>query len=240
MNNDYQNTQNTQTDMELENMRQQMNTLKKKLEQQEIVNDGLMRRSMKNTAGNISRRYYLIMALCLLMIPYSYWAFVKLNGFSVPFWIFTSITMLVSFGGTYYNSRKLSDSNLMTNNLVDVRRSMARARSSMPTGSSSAFPSPSSFLAGLCTSPICFIPMHFSTDSSGQVASAVSLELSGDSLSTSRHSASIRILSTRLRISLQNSKYGCHIHSRPLTTLFRRPAAFLMLIKEIGFHDIPP
>ena len=113
---------------ELENMRQQMNTLKKKLEKQEIVNDGLMRRSMKNTAGNISRRYYLIMALCLLMIPYSYWAFVMLNGFSIPFWIFTCITMLVSFGGTFYNSRKLSDSNMMTNNLVDVRRRMACAK----------------------------------------------------------------------------------------------------------------
>ena len=68
------------------------------------------------------------MALCLLMIPYSYWAFVMLNGFSIPFWIFTCITMLVSFGGTYYNSRKLSDSNMMTNNLVDVRRRMARAK----------------------------------------------------------------------------------------------------------------
>ena len=110
---------------ELENMRQQMNTLKKKLEQQEIVNDRVIRHSMKKTAGNISRRYYFIMALCLLMIPYSYWAFVKLNGFSIPFWIFTCVVMLVSFGGTFYNSRKLSDSNMMTNNLVDVRRRMA-------------------------------------------------------------------------------------------------------------------
>ena len=41
---------------ELENMRQQMNTLKKKLEQQEIVNDRVIRHSMKKTAGNISRR----------------------------------------------------------------------------------------------------------------------------------------------------------------------------------------
>ena len=80
---------------ELENMRQQMNTLKKKLEQQEIVNDRFIRHSMKQTAGNISRRYYMIMALCLLMLPYSYWAFVMLNGFSIPFWIFTCITMLV-------------------------------------------------------------------------------------------------------------------------------------------------
>ena len=76
---------------ELENMRQQMNTLKKKLEQQEIVNDRVIRHSMKKTAGNISRRYYFIMALCLLMIPYSYWAFVRLNGFSIPFWIFTCV-----------------------------------------------------------------------------------------------------------------------------------------------------
>ena len=36
--------------------------------------------------------------------------------------------MLVSFGGTFYNSRKLSDSNMMTNNLVDVRRRMASAK----------------------------------------------------------------------------------------------------------------
>ena len=115
-------------DFDFENMRQQMTMLKNKLNQQEIVNDRLIRHSMKKTAGNISRRYYFIMALCLLMIPYSYWAFVKLNGFSIPFWIFTCIVMLVSFGGTFYNSRKLNDSNMMTNNLVDVRRRMASGK----------------------------------------------------------------------------------------------------------------
>ena len=52
---------------ELENMRQQMNTLKKKLEQQEIVNDRMIHKSMKRTTSSIMRRYYAIMALCLLM-----------------------------------------------------------------------------------------------------------------------------------------------------------------------------
>jgi len=113
---------------DLENMRQQMATLKDKLSKQEIVNDRLIRRSMRNTAGNISRRYYVIMVLCLLMIPYSYWAFVMLSGYSIAFWIFTCIVMLVCLGGTYYNNRNLSDSNIMTNNLVDVRRRMARAK----------------------------------------------------------------------------------------------------------------
>ena len=113
---------------ELENMRQQMNTLKKKLEQQEIVNDGLMRRSMKNTAGKINRRYTIAMIAGLFMIPYSYWVFIKLSGFSVAFWLFTCVFMLVCVGATYYNSRNLSDANMMTNNLVDVRRRMARAK----------------------------------------------------------------------------------------------------------------
>ena len=125
MNNEFQNNMN---ETQFEDMRRQMNTLKKKLEQQEIVNDRIIRHSMKKTAGNINRRYYVIMVLCLLMIPYSYWAFVMLSGYSIAFWIFTCLVMLVCLGGTYYNSRNLSDSNMMTNNLVDVRRRMARAK----------------------------------------------------------------------------------------------------------------
>ena len=126
MNNDYQ---NTQTDMELENMRQQMNTLKKKLEQQEIVNDQMIRRSMKKNADTITRRYYMLMVIGLLMVPYGYWAFVKLSNFSVAFWIGTSILMLICTGATYYNMQhNLSDSNMMRNNLVEVRRKMARAK----------------------------------------------------------------------------------------------------------------
>jgi len=114
-------------EFELEDMRQQLNTLKKKLDQQEIVNDRIIRHSMEKTANKINRRYYFIMAVCVLMIPYSYWAFVILSGFSIPFWIFTCIVMLVCLGGTYYNSRNL-DLDMMTNSLVDVRRHMARAK----------------------------------------------------------------------------------------------------------------
>jgi hypothetical protein len=48
---------------ELENMRQQMETLKKKLDQQEIVNDRFIRQSMKKNADNIIRRYHILMAI---------------------------------------------------------------------------------------------------------------------------------------------------------------------------------
>jgi len=113
---------------ELENMRQQMETLKKKLDKQEIVNDHFIRHSMEKTASNISRKYNMVMVLGILMVPYFYWVFIKLSGFSMAFWIASSIFMLVCVGATYYNSRNLIDSNMMTNNLVDVRRRMASAK----------------------------------------------------------------------------------------------------------------
>ncbi len=113
---------------DLENMRQQMTTLKNKLNQQEIVNDRLMRRSMKNEVNTITRRYYIIMALGLFMIPYGYWCFVKLCGLSLFFWIVTSIFMLICAGATYYTLRKINDPDMMNRNLVEARKKVASAK----------------------------------------------------------------------------------------------------------------
>ena len=115
-------------EFELENMRQQMTTLKKKLDQQEIVNDHFLRRSMKKEVNNINCRYNIIMALCVLMIPYGYWCFVVLSHLSIAFWIVTSIFMLICGAATFYNSRKISDPNLMNHNLVEARKKVASAK----------------------------------------------------------------------------------------------------------------
>ena len=115
-------------DFELENMRQQMTTLKNILDQQEIVSDRLIRRSMRDTAGNITRRYYLIMALCVLVIPYTYVVFVMNLGLSLAFWIGTSIFMLVCGGATYYNCLNVTSANMMSDNLIGVGKKMARAK----------------------------------------------------------------------------------------------------------------
>lgn len=115
-------------DTQLEEMREQMITLKQKLNQQEIVNDRLVRRSMRNEVGTITRRYYITMALAVLMIPYGYWVFVKLSHFSVAFWIASSIFMLACGAATFYNSRKISDPGLMSHSLVEARRKVASAK----------------------------------------------------------------------------------------------------------------
>ena len=112
----------------LEEMRQQMTTLKNKLNQQEIVNDRLIRRSMRNEVNNINRRYNIIMAIGILMVPYGYWCFVKLVGLSVFFWIVTSIFMLICAGATFYNSRKISNPELMSHSLVEARKKVASAK----------------------------------------------------------------------------------------------------------------
>ena len=117
-----------QNDFELENMRQQLTTLKNKLNQQEIINDRLMRRSMRNEVSTITRRYNIIMALSVLMVPYGYWCFVVLIHLSISFWIVTSIFMLICGAATFYNSRKISDPNLMNHNLVEARKKVASAK----------------------------------------------------------------------------------------------------------------
>ncbi len=113
---------------ELEDMREQMSTLKKKLNQQEIVNDRLVRRSMKNEVNTITRRYNIVMVLSVLMVPYFYWVFVKLSGFSMAFWIGSSIFMLICGGATFYNTRKISDPDMMSHSLVEARKKVASAK----------------------------------------------------------------------------------------------------------------
>ena len=113
---------------DLENMRQQMTTLKNKLNQQEIVNDRLIRRSMRNEVNTITRRYNIVTILAVLMIPYFYWVFVKLSGFSMAFWIGSSIFMLICAVATYYNTSKISDPDMMSHSLLEARKKVASAK----------------------------------------------------------------------------------------------------------------
>ena len=115
-------------DFELENMRQQLNTLKKKLDRQEIVNDRMIRQSMKKNVVGINRTYLWLSVLCVLMIPYCYWAFVVLSGFSIAFWIGTCIFMLVVFGYTLWNGKDLRDSQLLQEDLLEAHRKIALAK----------------------------------------------------------------------------------------------------------------
>ena len=115
-------------DFELDEMRQQMAILKDKLENQTIVNDRFIRRSIKHSVSTINKRYLVISILALAMIPYGYWAFVKLNGLSIPLWITSSVIMLLVAGFCFFNGRAMRDNKLVEGNLQDTMRKVAAAK----------------------------------------------------------------------------------------------------------------
>ena len=115
-------------DYELDEMRQQMAILKDKLENQTIVNDRFIRRSIKRGVSTINRRYLVIGIVALAMIPYGYWAFVMIGGLSVALWLASCLMMLIVVGFMIYNSRDMRDNALMSGNLLEVKRKVTLAQ----------------------------------------------------------------------------------------------------------------
>ena len=115
-------------DFELDEMRQQMAILKDKLEKQTIVDDRVIRRAIKHNLSTINKRYLIVSIIAIAMIPYGYWAFVKLNGLSIPLWIASCVMMLMVVGFCYFNGRAMRDKKLVEGNLQDTMRRVAAAK----------------------------------------------------------------------------------------------------------------
>lgn len=115
-------------DFELDEMRQQMAILKNKLNDQTIVNDRLIRRAVKNSVSTINKRYLVISIIAFAMIPYGYWAFVKLNGLSISLWIAMSVIMLAVIGFCIYNGHEMRKNDFVSNNLLDTKRKTLKAQ----------------------------------------------------------------------------------------------------------------
>jgi hypothetical protein len=115
-------------DFELDEMRQQMAILKNKLDDQTIVNDRLIRRAVKNSVSTINKRYLVISIIAFAMIPYGYWAFVKLNGLSISLWIAMSVIMLAVIGFCIYNGHEMRKNDFVSDNLLDTKRKTLKAQ----------------------------------------------------------------------------------------------------------------
>lgn len=115
-------------ELELDEMRQQMAILKDKLDNQTIVNDRFIRRSIGHSVSTINKRYLVISIIALAMIPYGYWAFVKLNGLSVALWLATCVLMLAVVGFCFFNGREMRQRDFVSNNLLDTKRKVVAAK----------------------------------------------------------------------------------------------------------------
>ena len=81
---------------ELGEMRQQINLLKDKLNDQEIVNDNIIRKVVQEKVDTIHKVGWRIVVLGILEVPLVIWVFREMCGFSWMFCIITAIYVLSS------------------------------------------------------------------------------------------------------------------------------------------------
>ena len=112
-------------DMEFEEMHQQIAILKDKVDKQDIVNDKLLRETMKIRAKAINYTSwvsYIGAGLCILLYPLLMWA----GLFSPALTAFTCAMMLFCIVSTYLIHRPVNRTDLMTADLTTVRGVMAK------------------------------------------------------------------------------------------------------------------
>ncbi|MGN0068635.1 MAG: YtxH domain-containing protein [Prevotella sp.] len=115
------------TTNELELMRQQLAILNKKVEKESIINDRLMRKVMKSRLSLIVRTHAVMAALCLAGMA-NCWLLYHLLGISAACCIYTLAFFIIAAVYTYFTGRDLYDRNLMSGNLVEVRRKVVRSK----------------------------------------------------------------------------------------------------------------
>ncbi|MDE7377438.1 MAG: hypothetical protein K2N13_00565 [Paraprevotella sp.] len=111
---------------ELEEMRSLLSVLNRKIEKETIINDRLMRRSMRTGLSFLRQKYLFIVVLCIIMIP-NYFFLCRSMGLSMVFWMATTGLFLTTAAYTLYVNSYLNGSDIMNGNLLDVRRKVAKS-----------------------------------------------------------------------------------------------------------------
>lgn len=121
---------NNNESFELEEMRQQMAVLKKKLEQQEIINERMASKAKAslekdmNAMGRKNMKSYIGL---LLVAPFFYYFLVCRCGYSSAFGLFGTLCILFSSAFAYWN--KISVHNhLLAENLMEAQRKVSLAK----------------------------------------------------------------------------------------------------------------
>ena len=118
---------NTMETNEILEMREQLATLKKQLDTQEIINDRLIKEAMSSKLSSINRSAVWICVVCLIMIPLGYLNFQRL-GHSTAFCIATSMLFLICFVAMFLSHYRLRKSDIRNGNLITTYTEVARMR----------------------------------------------------------------------------------------------------------------
>ena len=119
---------NTIFSQELEEMREQVAILKKKLDKQTIISDTHIRNSMMSKKSDMTRTITATIIAGLFAVPYCTWIFWKF-GFSPYFIIATDIMLAVCIGITIKQRYTLKNLDFTQGNLVDVAERLNKVKS---------------------------------------------------------------------------------------------------------------
>lgn len=118
---------NNTENYEIMEMRRQLASMKKQLENQEIVNDRLIKDAMSNKLSDIQRRTAVLYFITIVAIPTNFFAFRNI-GISTLFCCVTAVMLAVACLATFLAHRRLNNPQLLSGNLVTVYQDVARLR----------------------------------------------------------------------------------------------------------------
>ena len=116
-----ENNINNYNELELEDLRRQINDLKQKVDQQGRLNEDLVKKTIQGKMQGLHRSIYTYIISCAVFVPFLIWYMVY-SHLSWPFVIFTALMFLASFTAEYLINRM--NVQHMTDDLVETARKL--------------------------------------------------------------------------------------------------------------------
>ena len=112
---------------EISEMREQLATLKKQLNNQSIINERLIKEAISQKISHINRSGVVFSALCAFYIPAGFVSF-RMIGLSLPFCIATSLLFLIFLVGMIIGHHDLRNQTLHSGDLISTYKAVANTR----------------------------------------------------------------------------------------------------------------
>ena len=113
---------NTIDSKELQEMKTQLELLTKKLERETIINECLIRHSMKEKANTLRRNIIIESLVCIIMIPFFIWILPKISPHSMYFCAFSTAFMVLALAYNYYMYHEFHTKDFSEANLIEARK----------------------------------------------------------------------------------------------------------------------
>ena len=112
---------------EFEMMKKQLEVLKDKLDKETIINEQLMRKTMKDKVSKLHKEAIIIACVALFGIPYCTWVFSFMH-MSYLFIGVTDVFLAIAIVYTFFTHKGLKANDLLNGNLVDVSYKITKMR----------------------------------------------------------------------------------------------------------------